>query len=825
MNHTTHPRQASRSWRRLWRRASRAAGGQSGQALVFGALTLFMLASFVVFVVDLGMVTSDRVEVQIAADECAYSAALYEANVVSSIAYLNDAMAHLYYDALVYAMETTETGVLHSLKKHGPPYPSNAVVYNDYDADPSEYSGNPETHYQRCYDRAKAEVPSIERTLNLFARWEWGMALASNELVKMEVHRTALKHGIDAVAIYPDVEFFPDNGVQFDLHILKLMEGDKHVGWRLWVDDPPFYVEARLLGPFHWLITNSDRTTYEIERLQKYVPGATPGIYRIQTPNQDITVTQISDDEVKLDMVSQKDGKTNTTHVHARHFEGINGWAVAMSDDEKDVEYKPFKDGYWISILDKESGQKSEAGVRRDPDPPGHMQQWDQGSQAWVDIPGQRDEVTVGGVTVKVQIDQRIHLAPDTWFGPPRTLHLPDITYLIPDIFQMKNVWVTLLEDSARIDAFIDIKVPGGSRRLRFTIDETVFDELTIHGLLDRDYNVPNSADCKWYANRRGTERDRLCRNCQLEGGCGTPSENETEWTYQYRLGNPYLIRENLQRFAHHAICDRDSYARHNDFDYPPWTEWYDIAQGVPRGREYYQTRKGWGKGLSLNYDSDGDGENDSVRIYANNTGSLTRDDTRDFDPYYQRVSPWNAHDLAGATTRLAVPIRLSEDFFFYGFTVGCWRDRHKGSFVPGRIFDSPSWGTFGAATARCGFLEIDGPDENGQAGEHFRFTWPFPEQVEQWVNTGYENLYEPVWTAHLWPMTDAIRDEHLHAYIPNQTGLSYLLRGLVNTHWYEPRPPEKLGEEPREREDVPRALRSMPINLDHPDVGEVIEH
>lgn len=794
------------------------ASDERGQALVFGALTLFMLAASVILVADSGMVTSTRIQVQNAADECAYGGALYEANVISAIAYLNEAMAWLYYDGIRYASNTTMLGVLAGLKRWGPQFPPDNLVYQDGptppngDADPPILTGDPVAQYDAAYARAQEWIPQIEQTLNMFARWEWGMALACAELVKMEVHRTALKHGIEAVAIYPDVDFFPANGVQFDLHILKLMDGGQHIGWRVWTDDPPFYVEARRLGPFHWLITNTDRRTYEIEKISDTT-------YRVKTDDQDITVERVSDEHIKLKLIQQDRSGTTTTNVDAQYLQGL-GWAVAMASDDYSVTYKPMGQGggFWISVSGP-SGSGS-AGVRRDPTT-GHLQQWD--GAAWHDVPGQRDTVTVGGMTIPVQIDTRINLGPNTWFRIPNELHLKDVTYLIPNIFQMPNIWVTILQDTCRIDAFIDIRTRGGSRRLRFTIEEDDPEFLTIYGLMGINYRVPGNTNCKWFASADGNERDRMCRDCQLlERHCDTPESQETEWTYQYRLGKPYFIKEDLRRFAHHAICDRDPWARANNFQYPAWTEWYDIAQGAPNGRDYYQTRPQWN--APANYDFDGDGRNDSVRIYASDHGALNRDDARSFDPYYQQVKPWQLHDVAEASLRYAPPIRLSEDFFYYALTVGCWKSRFDKQSTPLTLFRNPAWGYLGVASARAGFLELRN-DEDTEPTPHYRFTWRWPSQVEAFVNSGYENLYEPVWTAHLWPISDAIRSEHLDAYIENQTGLSYLLYGLMHTNWYEPRRPDQMGEEPRLRTDVNHFLRQMGLDTDNPRIGEVVEH
>ncbi|MFP4057886.1 MAG: Tad domain-containing protein [Candidatus Brocadiia bacterium] len=785
------------------------ARGESGQALVFGALTLFMLAAFVIFVADLGLVTSSRIELQNAADECAYSGALYEANVISGVAYLNEAMAFMYYDALRYAVDSTALGVLATMKQYGPPHPSDQLVYEDRDADPPVYTGDPQTHYDRAFGRARLQIPEVERTLNMFARWEWGMALACAELVEMEVNRVALKHGVDAIAMYPKVDFFPGNGVQFDLHILKLMQGSEHVGWRVWADDPPFFVEARKLGPFHWLITNTDRITYEIERIDDIT-------YRIQTPTEDITVKRYSDEHVRLKMISHEDGGTEVTHVEAKYLEGL-GWAVAMSDGDFSVSYRPFRDdGYFVEVTNHATGTTGSAGVRRGPD--GHIEQYIDGE--WREVPGQHDSVTVGGVEIPVQIDNTIRLGDNTSFTIPNELDLGSVTYLIPDVFRMPNIYVTMLEDSVRIDAMINIQTPAGSKRLTFRIEEDTR-EMLIRGLLGIHYRVPGNATCKWHANREGTERDRLCRNCQLhEGECHTPADDETEWTYQYRLGNPYFVKEDLRRFAHHAICDRDPYARDHDFQYPQWAEWYDTARGEPDGRAYFQQRPAWSQRLA-NYDSDGDGENDAIRIYASDTWGLNRDDSRDFDPHYRKIKPWDMREIAGATMRFAPPLRLSEDFFYYALTVGCWRRGRQSQTSLFRLFREPRWGVVATASARSGFLELHSDDPRDRV-PHYRFTWPTAEEVESFVYTAYENLYEPVWTSRLWPMADAIRDDHIKAYVQNQTGLSYLFHGLLRARWVKPRPPEKIGEV-AEEVDVP--LGAMGLNADDPRMDDIVEH
>ena len=84
---------------------------------------------------------------------------------------------------------------------------------------------------------------------------------------------------------------------------------------------------------------------------------------------------------------------------------------------------------------------------------------------------------------------------------------------------------------------------------------------------------------------------------------------------------------------------------------------------------------------------------------------------------FYQQVKPWQLQDVADASLRYAPPVRLSEDFFYYALTVGCWRSARTSRTSTSRLnlFRNPSWGIIGAASARAGFLELvsDYPEDD----------------------------------------------------------------------------------------------------------------
>lgn len=91
---------------------------EGGASLVFAAITLFSLAlaSFMVF--QVGMVSSERLQIQSAADAAAYSAAVVEANSLDSIGQLNDSMSYVHYTLLRYTVDQIVYGTLAQFRTH-----------------------------------------------------------------------------------------------------------------------------------------------------------------------------------------------------------------------------------------------------------------------------------------------------------------------------------------------------------------------------------------------------------------------------------------------------------------------------------------------------------------------------------------------------------------------------------------------------------------------------------------------------------------------------------------------------------------------------------
>jgi len=106
---------------------------QTAQGMVFGAISLFLMASSVGLVHNSGVITSRRVQAQTAADAGAYAGALSSANILSDVAWMNDGMAYIYYNLMRYAVDVTVTRTVTEMRTHNKWYLRNGKTYPDTD--------------------------------------------------------------------------------------------------------------------------------------------------------------------------------------------------------------------------------------------------------------------------------------------------------------------------------------------------------------------------------------------------------------------------------------------------------------------------------------------------------------------------------------------------------------------------------------------------------------------------------------------------------------------------------------------------------------------
>ncbi len=228
---------------------------EQGQALVFGALTLFCLVSFAAATFDVGQVSAHRIEMQNAADQAALAGAWVEADLMSEIGWINEGMAYVYYNLMRYAVDTTVYGTLAELKEAGPPQglpaPSDALVGVT----------DPVGTYDEAYGRAQEWVVRGLTWTSHLQKLEAGLAIAAPGLIRQEIFRVALAHGAQKVAIFPeDLEFYPGAGMELTLVITKTA-----TGWNLAADNG-YSASVDILGPDSYRVTSSTSGSFTIIR-------------------------------------------------------------------------------------------------------------------------------------------------------------------------------------------------------------------------------------------------------------------------------------------------------------------------------------------------------------------------------------------------------------------------------------------------------------------------------------------------------------------------------------------------------------------------------
>ncbi len=797
-------------------RRERRCGGEDGQAMVFGAISMFMLFFCAALCNNIADVTSSRVEVQNAADAAAYSSALVEANVVSDVAWLNDGMAYIYYQAMRHAVDVVVYGVLAEMKEHNintPNYvdPTDEVVGVD----------TPVEKYNEAYRAASEMIPRCEKWLAKMARIERGIVLSAETLMRREGARTAVTNNIEAMAYFPWTRYYPDPGSYMRLDIERLSNG-----WRV-TSDTGYRIEAINLADWSWRITASDGTQIDVIKEDT-------GRWRLINGETETLLHQHGPNHVTVEV------NKNNTRIDCTKVPG--GWRIEATSDSSNVIYEPFRDGGFLITAD---GQTT--GVRRGPN--GRMQEWTH--SGWRDIPGQRDTVKVGGQEVPVFTRNDIELPGGATLHLPGSLSIGPMRFDIPNRVYVGNTNVTLMQNTCRIEATVG---PA-----RFAIHEDA--SFSVNGLGTRD------ADGLWrpwygYSRRWGWHHSGRVRHRLTE------EQPDREWVYEYHRADSKFLEENMYRFGHHAIMDNDAFAggsaegKYPDWAYCKWaddddeTGWFDPGKGRSRGNQYYhQTRKCWNiadlrsgvrpdgapepNGWMVNEDGDTvpcpTCNPLGLLLGGKRTDDLDHDgdgfsDVRKYESSIRRRMQRGRRSFQSVNFgAFAKPLRLSDDFFKYNINVGVWRSpdtpllqkRRRG--IPG--YTNPGWGYYAVASARIGFLE-----KSECCGSQWRLNFDSPYETDQWSLKGWENLYEPTWSARIVSTSKAIRSSDIDAN-PGDSGANYLFRGLERGQWFDPNPPETVEWYKRPRNDVRGKIANMRnrhgarFNARSEDLPESLEH
>jgi len=749
---------------------------QAGQTMVFGAISLFILVSFTALVFNVGQVVSRRAEMQNAADAAARSGALTEANLVSTVAFLNDGMAYLYYNMMRYATNVTVFGVLAELKETGPPYPSDDLVG----------VGDPVGRYDLAFQEADEWVPRCHTWLDVLERVERSIALSGDILVQREIRRSAVVNaphqvdgetrGVEAVALFPDFTFLPRLGGYLRLDIDQI---EPNNGWHI-TSNTGYLLEIRRLGDHHWQITSSDGLQIQVERLG-------PNHYLLTTGAQTIDIQRPSHDHV----IAQITGP-DPVHIDCRYLPAL-GWAVDAVSADVHVEYRPFQDGGFL-VTCTPPGRS--VGIRRGEN--GKLEMWN--GSAWVPVPGDQDSITIGGKTIPIQLSSVIDLPGNASLDLPDIIRIGPVAFHIPDRVYVGNTGIQLRQNSVRITACIG--------PVTFVVDDMGAQPyLEVNGLTTAD------ADGRWRVLDDRGARHRLDQ----------PNPTDNFWVYEYTTNASYLFPDSMQRFAHHAILDNDPYVEEHPGESPAWTQWFNPVTGnLYSGDAYHQTRPSWDPSVT-NYVDEG---KEYVRCYAMdmfdrddrqyvsiNLGALPRPLrlTDDFLKFGINVAVWRDKDTAVLEGGKEGVLRFN-------------------------LFENPPWGYFAVAGARCAFL--DNTQDPPRWRTTFEFSDDIAEWVEYGHQNLYEPVWtavlvstsESVRSEHI----DAIPPDTGTNYV--WRGLagghhSWVGRSEGGATWHDPDPPEEYRQFRFPKDDVPAKFRNMRnrqgdrLDYTSPDLPEVIDH
>ncbi|MFH0911477.1 MAG: pilus assembly protein TadG-related protein [Planctomycetota bacterium] len=605
---------------------------ERGQSLVFAALTFFAVVVVALIIVGVGEATTNQMEMQNAADAGAYAAALVLADAVSQIAWLNEAMAHVYYHTLRYAVDTATTGVYAELQGHAPYY--GGAIFTDYVLPGDAVVGlaNASGRYGEAYRLANEWIPKGEAWLARLARLERGIAILAPEAVENQAYYTAFHNGAERVAFYPEaIKLLPRSPTHAACDIERILDAATALqGWHIWstlAETLPFDFTA-----IHEPDPGNPGDPH-------FPPGEADDLWRVDYTEGDAVA-------LHFDVYTYYLGDPNAYPLqYAIHYNDAHGqehYYIALVPDAHTVTVIDEGQETTVEIYEGPGGTEYVIGdVRIRQTPSGELQYWsDSDGDGEVDpnewLPLEED-TQIGGVSIPVDWTPVI----DT---PSGRITIDDPLHL--DFSRVTLSLPLYIDTPSSVNVEIDYRTPAGAVRVEHN-EKTGEYSAAINGLSTLH------PDETW--SRRNASDQSYHRLFLLDGE--EADQTVGPWRYEWvRIGS-YLEEMNGEHFALHALMDHDpTYAGHHlspawdghYFDptaedaslwsarpgssrwryYPRWAQpprteegasdgqyggWFDITQGRPRRYNgaytlFSQTRTCWysrdnGPGALRDYD------------------------------------------------------------------------------------------------------------------------------------------------------------------------------------------------------------------------------
>lgn len=317
---------------------------QSGQVIVMGAISAVFMVMCVMLVYNTGIVATERVDIQQTADAAAYTGALMQADALSTIAWINEGMAYIYYNIMSYAVNNIVEA-------------TNAKIQMDLGAVPYDAI----SAYQNSYTIAADWITEGRQWMWDLSAIEYGIAIATPEMVKQEIFDIAKQNGADCVAVYPeDFVLYPRGDYYFGLQATKIGS----MGWEIRSLDPniPWVIRVEADGTGGYTITYSttdgelitsmvvkqiDADTWQIA----YTSGASSATYTIETTQNGWVITSTTGDYLSVTQGPENsfiiDNGTTQTQYRRNPEEGyweqfVDGaWEPATGPSEVTIDGTP----------------------------------------------------------------------------------------------------------------------------------------------------------------------------------------------------------------------------------------------------------------------------------------------------------------------------------------------------------------------------------------------------------------------------------------------------------------------------------------------------
>ncbi|GEM_PF-4363982 len=789
---------------------------QNGSALVLGAIAIFMLINAVFMVLNIGLGTSKKMQIQNAADAAALAGGEVLANSLSAIAWINNGISLTHYNLVLYSQELTTLGMFAAFQSTtGEGILGVDTTSGRFDA---RYMDNPLLGYSKNGASAQdayidlyanyvgtADKPGIlpraQQFIKSLARIERGIAMMTPIMVDKQIHHVALKNGADRVAFFPGFNMFPDPNGYFKLEISRNPAVGELNQWIITESvetaSTPFEVTAKVYKENGSIKKTVDgRSSWDITAQQG---GQNLDNIKITAPDLPIghNEPQNGDDLYHIDV---NDGASSATIKYPNTIIGGSGkveylddGTMRITDNSGVVTLIKFSDdGIWVNGVFHQN----------------------------------KTGTNIGGADINITNNMPLHIGDMTVYN--NRLVVGRLTF-----------WFSPFR--------MDIHFPVGWVQV-------YLDYASINGLRT------NNADGRWYLTGRAGYDSRDGRDRTRHR---LTKINDGEWEYEWQKSQAYLSVDNTRFAYRHLITQHNgksvlpkwiAYGDEEELlktfpdlqldikNNPQWkARWFNPLTGQ---REKYSDVQGTGQDryflrFECKYRDSGNqhpqfskkdmnaAEEAAETSKCPNCG-MNYDSNDNFnwpnDKFYMQTSPEqviNSNLLSpkfvltqeekqrlsgmelttipfvddGQNSYISInnrPLKVTAELFKFGITVATWSAEQGEKDVFGQL-SSPDGGYFAISSSRVGFYDNSIGD--------FRYRFDTAQDRDTWIESSDENLYQPLWRAVLYPVRLMVRSVDIDAntstvqIIDNQTGeidgefqidsgLNFLFRAIAHTGW-----------------------------------------